>query len=133
MTKEEKEKGVKKIEVSEEMLKELIEDNRKKDGLLNQLAEDMEKMRQNSASESSKAGLPRIVRKNSEMFVGLLKYDNKYFVGYVNKGTERKPTYVYPEYDERMREIVQKCDVILLGEDNKPLKPIKLNYFLRRL
>lgn len=131
MAKEDKE--VKKIEVSEDLIRELIEQNKSKDGLIDRLTTDIEQLKANSVANANQTGLPRILKRNKDSFVGILRYNNKYFVGYENKGTEVKPLYIYKEYDEKAREQIEKCHVILVDENGKENKPLKVNYvdFLR--
>jgi hypothetical protein len=64
-----------------------------------------------------------------ETLLKMRKWQDKYFIGFVNKGKENKPLYVYSEYNPQTREQVQFCDIILDGEK----EPVKLEYveFLR--
>lgn len=114
------ENGEKKIEVSETLLRELIAQNK-------DLTTKVDILTSNAAANSSFNNSPNnlmMVRKNKDTFLKLRKWNDKFVLGYENKGTEKRPLYVYNEYNVNTRENVQFCNIILEGEET----PIKLEY-----
>lgn len=109
-------------EVDVELLKELIEQNKK-------FQQDIIDLQKNAVAQNSNQGLEMMKTGKKETLLKMRKWQDNYFIGFVNKGKENKPLYVYSEYNPQTREQVQFCDVILDGVKD----PIKLEYveFLR--
>lgn len=112
-----------KIEVSREMLMELIESNK-------EMKKSIEVLNANASATSGMGNNgPMVLRKNRDIKLHLLKWNDQYFLGYQNMGRENKPLYVYKEYNAQTRENVEFVNVILEGSP----EPIKMEYvtFLR--
>lgn len=111
-----------KIEVDADTLKELISQNKK-------FQEDIIDLKKNAVAQNPNQGLEMFKTAKKETLLKMRKWQDKYFIGFVNKGKENKPLYIYNEYNPQTREMVQFCDVILDGAD----EPVKLEYveFLR--
>lgn len=111
-----------KIEVDADTLKELINQNKK-------FQQDIIDLQKNAVAQNPNQGMEIMKTVKKETLLKMRKWNDKYFVGFVNKGKENKPLYVYSEYNPQTREQIQFCDVILDGEKD----PIKLEYveFLR--
>lgn len=111
-----------KIEVDADTLRELISQNKK-------FQQDIIDLQKNAVAQNPNQGMEIMKTAKKETLLKMRKWQDKYFIGFVNKGKENKPLYVYSEYNPQTREQVQFCDVILDGEN----KPVKLEYveFLR--
>lgn len=115
-----------KIEVDADTLKELISQNKK-------FQQDIIDLQKNAVSQNpnqSNFNNPTMLKTGKkEILLKMRKWNDKYFIGFVNKGKPNKPLYIYNEYNPQTREMIQFCDVILDGEKD----PIKLEYveFLR--
>jgi len=115
-----------KIEVDTETLKELINQNKK-------LQQDIVELQKNAVAtnpnQSNFNSMEMMKTAKKETLLKMRKWQDKYFIGFVNKGKDSKPLYIYNEYNAQTREMVQFCDVILDGEKD----PLKLEYveFLR--
>lgn len=111
-----------KIEVDSETLRELISQNKK-------FQEDIIDLKKNAVAQNPNQGLELFKTAKKETLLKMRKWQDKYFIGFANKGKENKPLYIYNEYNPQTREMVQFCDVILDGAD----EPVKLEYveFLR--
>lgn len=111
-----------KIEVDADTLKELIAQNKK-------FQQDIIDLQKNAVAQNPNQGLEIMKTAKKETLLKMRKWQDKYFIGFVNKGKENKPLYIYSEYNPQTREQVQFCDVILDGEK----EPVKLEYveFLR--
>lgn len=111
-----------KIEVDADTLKELINQNKK-------FQQDIIDLQKNAVAQNPNQGMEIMKTAKKETLLKMRKWQDKYFIGFVNKGKENKPLYVYSEYNPQTREQVQFCDVILDGVK----EPIKLEYveFLR--
>lgn len=113
-------------EVDVELLKELIAQNKK-------LMADVIDLQKNAVAQNpNQSGFnnPEMYKVGKkETMLKMRKWNDKYFIGFANKGKENKPLYIYNEYNPQTREMIQFCDVILEGEKD----PIKLEYveFLR--
>ena len=110
------------IKVNKDVLKELIEQNKK-------FQLDIIDLLKNAVAQTPNQGLEMMKTAKKETLLKMRKWHDKYFIGFANKGKENKPLYIYNEYNPQTREMVQFCDVILDGEKD----PIKLEYveFLR--
>lgn len=111
-----------KIEVDADTLKELINQNKK-------FQQDIIDLQKNAVAQNPNQGMELMKTAKKETLLKMRKWQDKYFIGFVNKGKENKPLYIYSEYNPQTREQVQFCDVILDGEK----EPVKLEYveFLR--
>lgn len=111
-----------KIEVDADTLKELIAQNKK-------FQQDIIDLQKNAVAQNPNQGLEMMKTGKKETLLKMRKWQDHYFIGFVNKGKENKTLYVYSEYNPQTREQVQFCDVILDGVKD----PIKLEYveFLR--
>lgn len=114
------------ITVSKSMLQKLIDQNEA-------FAADIVDLKKNAVAQNpNQTGFngPEMMKTGKkETLLKMRKWQDKYFVGFANKGKDNKPLYIYSEYNPQTREMVQFCDVILEGEKD----PIKLEYveFLR--
>jgi hypothetical protein len=115
-----------KIEVDADTLKELINQNKK-------FQSDIIELQKNAVAQnpnqSNFNNMEMMKTAKKETLLKMRKWQDKYWIGFVNKGKENKPLYVYSEYNPQTREQVQFCDVILDGQK----EPVKLEYveFLR--
>jgi hypothetical protein len=111
-----------KIEVDADTLRELISQNKK-------FQADIIDLQKNAVTQNPNQGFELMKTAKKETLLKMRKWQDKYFIGFVNKGKENKPLYVYSEYNPQTREQVQFCDVILDGQK----EPVKLEYveFLR--
>lgn len=118
----EKEETTNEIKVDKDVLKELIAQNKK-------FQQDIIDLQKNAVAQNPIQGLEIMKTAKKETLIKMRKWNDKYFVGFANKGKENKPIYIYNEYNPQTREMIQFCDVILDGEKT----PIKLEYvtFLR--
>lgn len=114
------EKGGKKIEVDEGLLRELIKSNKL-------LQDKVDKLDSNAVATGPNG--VQIRRKTNVYDFTMRKWDGHIFIAYENVGTEKRPLYVYNIYDEKERKNVQYANLILQGVD----KPVKVDYitFLR--
>lgn len=110
------------IKVDKDVLKELIEQNKK-------FQQDIIDLQKNAVAQNPNQGMELFKTAKKETLLKMRKWQDKYFVGFANKGKDNKPLYIYNEYNPQTREMVQFCDVILDGEK----EPVKLEYveFLR--
>lgn len=108
----------KKIEVSEELLQQLMESAKK----TQVLQEQIEALQKNAVAQDTNN--PRILKTPKGKEIGIRKYQKKYVIGWQNKGEENSPEYVYQEYDDQRKEFVDYIDLIFLNEK----KPVKTNY-----
>ena len=84
---------------------------------------------QSNAVSTQQGGNPMVVRtKKKETLVKLRRWDNKYVVEWENVGTEKKPVYVYNEYNPQTRDNIQFINVIMLDNKGEKMKPVKLEY-----
>jgi hypothetical protein len=119
-------KSSNKVEVDTDVLKELIAQNKK-------LQADVIDLQKNAVAQTpNRAGFNNpemMMTGKKETLLKMRKWNDKYFIGFANKGKPEKPLYIYNEYNPQTREMIQFCDVILDGEKD----PIKLEYveFLR--
>jgi len=111
-----------KIEVDADTLRELINQNKK-------FQQDIIDLQKNAVAQNPNQGMEMMKTAKKETLLKMRKWQDKYFIGFVNKGKDSKPLYVYNEYNPQTREMVQFCDVILDGQKD----PVKLEYveFLR--
>lgn len=111
-----------KVEVDVDTLKELI-------ATVKTQAKSIEDLQKNAVAQNPNQGLEMMKTGKKETLLKMRKWQDHYFIGFVNKGKENKPLYIYSEYNPQTREQVQFCDVILDGVKD----PIKLEYveFLR--
>lgn len=116
-----KEKAV--VEVDKGLLQELIESNRRLQDSNMKLEGMVDQLNANAVATSPQNNTT-VMRRNKDYFLNMRRWDGKYFLGYENVGTEKRPLYIYSEYNSQTRESVQFCNVILDGED----KPIKMEY-----
>jgi len=111
-----------KIEVDADTLKELINQNKK-------FQQDIIDLQKNAVAQNPNQGMELMKTAKKETLLKMRKWQDKYVIGFVNKGKDSKPLYVYNEYNPQTHEMVQFCDVILDGQKD----PVKLEYveFLR--
>lgn len=120
---EEKTNKGKTIEVSEAMLRELIESNK-------DLKQTVDRLSSNAVAQSP--GL-QVRRKTRDFDYHLRKWDGKIVLGFVNKGTEKRPMTVYKIYNDKIRKEEEFVDLILNEGDGKTSVTSKIDYitFLR--
>lgn len=118
---EEVKKTVKKIEVDEALLRELIESNSKLQESNSRLQGMVDQLGSNAVATNP---FQSVTRRNKEEFLQIRKFNDKYFLGYVNMGKPEKPLYIYKEYNPQTRENVEFCNIILDGEK----EPLKIEY-----
>lgn len=110
----------KKIEISESMLREIIESNK-------DLKRTVDQLSSNAVAQSP--GL-QVRRKTRDFDYTLRKWEDKVVLGFANKGTEKRPLYVYSIYNKETRLQEQFVDLILKGEKNN-VEKIDYITFLR--
>lgn len=110
------------VKVDPNVLKELIAQNK-------EFQKSIIELQKNAVAQTPNTGTTMMKTSNKETLIKIKYWNGKLFLGYENVGTEKKPVYVYSEYNALTRENIQFCNVILEGED----KPLKLTYvdFLR--
>jgi hypothetical protein len=101
-------KNEEKVEVSKEVLEQLINANKT-------MIADIAELKK-SASATSNPNNQRILKTPKSKEIGIREYNKKIVVGWENIGTEDAPEYVYSEYDEKKREFVQYINLFYHGE-----------------
>lgn len=107
--------------------KETIEiDRNQLDSILTQLEEQSVLIGQlQSNAVSTQGHMPTMVRnKKKDTMIKLRKWDDKYVVGWINKGKANKPLFVVNEYNPQTRETVQFIEILLHGV----AEPLRLEY-----
>lgn len=112
-----------KVEVDAGLLKELIESNRRLQESNSKLEGMVDQLNANAVATSPQNNTT-VMRRNKDYFLNMRMWEGKYFLGYENVGTEKRPLYIYSEYNPQTRESVQYCNIILDGVE----KPIKVEY-----
>jgi hypothetical protein len=113
-------KGGKKVEISEDMLRELIDSNKELKRTVDQLS--------SNAVATSNNGV-QVRRKTRDFDYFLRKWGNDIVTGFVNKGTDKRPMYVYSIYNKETR--LQEQFVDLLLQNGKTVEKIDYITFLR--
>lgn len=119
---QEKDSKSEKMEVDVKTLKELIESNKKLQESNARLEGMVDQLNANAVATSQQGAT--MMRRNKDYFLDMRRWEGKYFLGYENVGTDKKPLYIYNEYNPQTRESVQYCNIILDGVE----KPIKVEY-----
>lgn len=112
-------KGPKKIEVNEDTLRELIESNKLLQATVDSLGS-------NAVAQSP--GL-QVRRKTRDFDYKLRKWGEDIVIGFANKGTEKRPLYIYSLYNDVTRLQEQFVDLILKG--GKKVNKVDYITFLR--
>lgn len=102
------------IEVDADTLRKLLESNEK-------LTAKIDALESNAVATQPNNGMI-VRRKAKESDVRLRKWNDKYVVGMVNVGNEKRPRYVYDIIDKETRKAIQYCDLIL--EDGSIVKEV---------
>lgn len=105
-TKESKNKGNDMIEVSAEDLRDLIKSNK-------ELKEKVDRLDSNAVAQSPNL---QVRKKQRDFDYFVRKWENKIVLGFVNKGTEKRPLFVYNIYNKETRAQEQFIDLILKDE-----------------
>ena len=100
---EKPEKGPKKIEINEDTLRELIESNKV-------LKQTVDQLSSNAVAQSP--GL-QVRRKTRDFDYFLRKWEDQIVLAFANKGTEKRPQYVYSIYNTNTRLQEQFVDLVL--------------------
>ena len=108
-TKEEAKKTGK-IEISKDVLDELLAVAKRSHVLEDKVAE----LEKNAVAQDTRS--PRILRTPKSKEIGIRKYAGKIVIGWEDKGTDGEELYVYEVFDEQRREFVQYINVYFLGE-----------------
>lgn len=95
----------KKIEVDESILQQLMDSNRKMEAQIEALSS-------NAVATNANNGMA-VRRKVKEDAIRLRKWNDKYVIGMVNVGNEKRPRYVYDVIDKDTKKAVQFCNLIL--------------------
>lgn len=99
-----------KIEVDKETLLELIKSNK-------EMAKSIEQLQSNAAATSGMGNNgPMVLRKNRDSVMRIMKWNDKYVLGFKNMGKPTKPLYVYKEYNAQTRENIEFVNIVLEGE-----------------
>lgn len=93
------------IEVSEETLRKLIDSNEK-------MSSKIEALESNAVATQPTNGMV-IRKKTTESDIKVRKWNDKYVVGMVNIGNEKRPRYVYDIIDKETKRAIQYCNLIL--------------------
>lgn len=89
------------------------------------LVQGMKKMQGELASMKVEDGKPKLAKQVTDRAITVCFVNNKPVIGYVNRGTEDKPSYIYEGPNPaRPTEYILFVDVILKGEKD----PLKLQY-----
>lgn len=113
-------KGGKKIEVDESVLKDLLKELRETKATVEQLS--------SNAVAQTNQGL-QVRRKTREYDYTLRKWENEVVVGFANKGTEKRPLYIYSVYNKETRLQEQFVDLVL--KSGKIVEKLDYITFLR--
>jgi hypothetical protein len=102
----------KKVEVNESDLKELIAQNREFKARIEGL-------------EASESSVKKVVKRTKHNEVNVSFIDGKPVIGFINKGVENRPKYVYSTPDPlNPTQTIEFVDVIVKGST----EPLKVNY-----
>ena len=109
------------VQVDRDQLAKILQDNEEFRMKLNNLES-------NAASRTPQS--PILMRnQNKEMLIPVRKWQDKYVIGWENKGRTEKPVYVYSEYNAQTRESTEYINILLEGEENKPIKVAYVDFF----
>ena len=117
------------VEVNEGTLRELIQQNSE---ISNQNADLIAQVKMlSNALETTQGAVgmrPVLLDKKKETLLKVRTWNDKIFLGYENVGNEKRPRYVYSEYNPTTREQIEFCNIILRNDDGSIEKPLKVKY-----
>ncbi len=111
----------KKIEISEAVLRELIDSNKT-------LKIQVDALNSNAVATNQNNGMV-VRKKTNDMNIKLRKWNNVFVVGFENVGRENRPVYIYDIIDPTTRKAVQTVNLLLA--DGEKVTGIDYLEFLR--